>query len=139
MKPIKGRIFLDSNILIYSYSNSEPDKQVIAQKCIAENDTFISTQVLTELANIVTRKFNFSYDDDAQIAIKESCDNNNLHINTPHTIIKACEISKKHNLSFYDSLIIAAALDTKCTILLSEDMSDGYMIDNILTIKNPFV
>ena len=62
MKPMNDRVFLDSNILVYSYSVTEIDKQVIARKLVEGTYSFISTQVLQELCNIVTRKFKFSYE-----------------------------------------------------------------------------
>ncbi len=55
MKLTKDKVFLDTNILVYSYSYSEKDKQKIAQSLIANSNSFISTQVLQELCNIVTR------------------------------------------------------------------------------------
>jgi predicted nucleic acid-binding protein len=133
---MSDNIFFDSNILVYSYSNTEIDKQAIARKLIAENNSFISTQVLQELSNIVTRKFKFSYEA-AIAAINECCQNNNLLINTEKTIIQACRIAERYAFSFYDSLIISAAIDCNCTTLFSEDLHDGQLINGTLIIKNP--
>lgn len=130
-------IFLDTNILVYSYSSNEIEKQIIARKLITENNTFISTQVLQELTNIITRKFKFSYID-AQVAMKESCQNNYLHTNSYKTILDACRISQQNGFSFYDSLIISAAIECSCGILYSEDMNNGQIIDNKIKIINPF-
>ncbi len=58
MKPMNDKVFLDSNILVYSYSVTEIDKQLIARKLVGDTQSFISTQVLQELCNIVTPKFN---------------------------------------------------------------------------------
>ncbi|WPV65960.1 PIN domain-containing protein [Chitinophaga sp. LS1] len=102
-------VFLDSNIMVYSYSNSELNKQEIARKLITDSNSFISTQVLQELCNIVTRKFKFSYKQ-AATAIKECCQNNNLHTNTEDTVIQACQIADRYGFSFYDSMIVSAAL-----------------------------
>lgn len=137
MKPMKGKVFLDSNILIYSYSKNERDKQKIARRLISENDSWISTQVLQELTNTVTRKFNFSLLD-AQKAIIECCQNNILHINTEHTILQACQLAIKYGFSFYDSLILSSSLECECDILYSEDLQHGQMIEKRLKIINPF-
>lgn len=134
---MNDNVFLDSNILVYSYSNSEIDKQDIARKLITENNSFISTQVLQELCNIVTRKFKFSYKQ-AAIAIEECCQNNKLHTNTQNTILQACQIADRYGFSFYDSLIITAAIESNCTVLYSEDLQDGQVIDGKLRVKNPF-
>lgn len=134
---MKDNVFLDSNIIVYSYSNSELHKQDIARKLITGNSSFISTQVLQELCNIVTRKFRFTYQQ-ATVAIKECCQNNNLHINTANTVLKACEIANSYAFSFYDSMIIASALESNCSILYSEDLQDGQLIEKKLIVKNPF-
>jgi predicted nucleic acid-binding protein len=137
MKLMSDKVFLDSNILVYSYSNTEIDKQIIARKLISENSTYISTQVLQELCNVVTRKFKFNYTI-ASAVIEECSQNNNLHINTDVTIIQACKIADLYGFSFYDSLIIAAAIECGCLILYSEDLHDGQLIEGKLTVKNPF-
>ena len=134
---MSDNVFLDSNILVYSYSNSEIQKQGIARRLIADSNSFISTQVLQELCNIVTRKFKFTYEQ-AATAIKESCQNNSLHINTEDTLLQACQIASKYQFSLYDSLIVAAALESNCSILYSEDLQDGQLIEGKITVTNPF-
>ena len=62
----------------------------------------------------------------------------NVFVNKPDTIERACQIADKFQYSFYDSLIIAAALSCNCKTLYSEDMQDGQVIENSLTIVNPF-
>ena len=93
-KLMNDNIFLDTNLLVYSYSNSEPTKQAIARTLIEQNNSFISTQVLQELVNTATRKLGFSFEAAAN-AIDECVQNNNLHINTNATIKKACSIAKQ--------------------------------------------
>jgi len=135
---MKDRVFLDSNILIYSYSITEPEKQTIARRLISQNNSFISTQVLQELTNTVTRKFKFNYKV-AQAAIHECCQNNNLHINTGQSILKACELADRYGWSFYDSLIVSSALECECLVLYSEDLQNGQIVDGRLKILNPFL
>jgi len=105
---------------------------------VSQNNSFISTQVLQELTNIVTRKFKFSYKD-AQAAIHECGQNNNLHINTGQTILKACELADRYGWSFYDSLIVASALESECLVLYSEDLQNSQVVDGKLKIVNPFL
>ena len=131
------KVFLDSNILIYSYSNSEPEKQLVARNLILENDSWISTQVLQELTRVVTHKFNFSFLD-AEKVIVECMGNNHIWTNSATTIIQACGIAHKYRFSFYDSLIIASALESGCEKLFSEDLQHNQVINNTLTIINPF-
>jgi predicted nucleic acid-binding protein len=48
-------------------------------------------------------------------------------------------IAERYQYKFYDALIVASALEARCTILYSEDMQDGHVIDGRLTIRNPFL
>ena len=132
------RIFLDSNILIYSYSSTELKKRVAARALVSNNESFISTQVLQELCNILLKKFGYGYNE-ARNAIEENCNNNLLFTNRRETVLQACEIASRYKFSFYDSLIVSAALQCECEILFTEDMQDGQVIDGKLLLKNPFL
>jgi predicted nucleic acid-binding protein len=134
---MSDRIFLDTNIIVYSYSNNEKGKQEIARFLITENESVISTQVLQELMNTATRKLGFSFSN-AILALEECIQNNHLYRNTEETLKMACKIAEKERFSFYDSLIIAAAIESDCKILYTEDMQDGRIINGILKIENPF-
>ena len=65
--------------------------------------------------------------------------NNEVFANQQQTIFKACDVAKRYKFSFYDSLIIAAALGSNCDVLYSEDLHHNQKIDGVLTIINPFV
>jgi predicted nucleic acid-binding protein len=62
-----------------------------------------------------------------------------LSIIQMETIYRSWEIRKKHKYSYYDCLIIASALENQCSILYSEDMQNGQLIEDKLKIKNPFL
>lgn len=135
---MNAKVFLDTNILVYSYSSTEPQKQAIAQQLITESNSYISTQVLTELCNIMTRKLKFGF----SIALKtmnECCANNILVTNTKDIIEEATKIADRYGFSFYDSQIISAALNAGCRKLYSEDMQHNQLIEKKLIIVNPFV
>jgi len=134
---MSDKVFLDTNILVYSYSVSEKDKQLTARKLITETDSYISTQVLTELSNTLTRKFKLPFDGVLK-AIDECCTNNHVFINNPETIKEAIKIADRYRFSFYDSLIISAALESGCKVLYSEDMHHGQVIEKKLKITSPF-
>lgn len=106
---MSDNVFFDTNVLVYTYSNNELDKQAFARKLVLKHTVFISTQVLNELVNTITRKLQFPYSD-AIITVNECVKNYMIHINTSNTITKACNIAYLYKTSFYDSLIIAAAL-----------------------------
>ena len=133
------RIFIDTNILVYTIDSYNKEKQKKARKLlkelIAKESPVISTQVLQEFYNAVTMKLKadkltaksmlhgFSSLDTVQV---------NLHI-----IEQAVDINILSGMSFWDSLIIAAAEAANCSILLSEDLADGQIVRGI-EIKNPF-
>lgn len=135
--PMRDSVFLDTNLLVYTYSSTEPTKQEKAQNIVINNKTFISTQVLQELTNIITKKFKYSYQK-ATAVIEECCINNDLSINNKETILLAHQIADKYGFSFYDSLIVSAALECDCSILYSEDMQHNQIISKTLKIVNPF-
>lgn len=130
-------IFLDTNILVYAYSDTELQKQTIARKLVSENISFISTQVLQELSSTLSRKFKKSWPEITD-AVKEVSLSNLVHANSEATIQQAIKIADQYKFSFYDSLIIPAALECKCSKLYSEDMSHGQLIEKQITIINPF-
>jgi len=133
------KVFIDSNVLIYAYSNSEKAKQEIAIKILKENYTVISTQVLQEMSNTLGRKFMVDYSSIKETLQECIYSNNEVYINQQYTILKACDIAKRYQFSFYDSLIVSAALASNCNILYSEDLQHQQSIDETLTIINPFI
>lgn len=135
---MSDKIFLDTNILIYCYTTTEPEKQARAQHVTNESFSIISTQVLKEFANILYKKFHISWQNIAE-ALIEVESNFEIFNNTPSSIKRACTIAARYGFSFYDSLIIAAALESGCTILYSEDLHHNQLIEEKLLIKNPFL
>jgi len=129
------RIFLDSNVMIYAYFKQDKKKQRISKQLISQN-AIISTQVLQELSNTLHRKMGVYYSIVCSI-LQECLKNCDLNTNTSDTVFLALDIAERYGFSFYDSLIVAAALESKCTTLYSEDMQHNQHIETI-TIKNPF-
>ncbi|MCB0615437.1 MAG: PIN domain-containing protein [Lewinellaceae bacterium] len=135
---MNDKCFLDTNILIYCYTSTEPDKLAKAQAVASLPNVVISTQVLKELANVLRKKFNLDWPS-IQATLNEVENNFEVCANTALLIRHACSIADRYGFSFYDSLIIAASLESGCTILYSEDLQNGQVIENTLTIKNPFL
>ncbi|MDR0829432.1 MAG: PIN domain-containing protein [Prevotellaceae bacterium] len=136
---MQDKIFIDSNIVIYAYSGTEIEKSQVAKKAIKNNKTVISTQVLHELANTLHKKFHINYLD-ISATLNECLDDVDIcYMNKQQTVFKACSIAERYGFSFYDSLIIAAAIESECPVLYSEDMQHNQIIENKLTILNPFI
>jgi predicted nucleic acid-binding protein len=132
------KIFLDTNIIIYCYSQDELDKQQCALECVQLGNSWISTQVLNETVNTLRRKFSLDY---AQIGAVVDELTQQLQVATVsvNTIQIALAISQRYQYSYFDSLIIASSLEVGCDRLYSEDLQDGQQIEDKLTIINPFL
>lgn len=132
---MNDRIFIDSNVFLYAFSDKDLNKQKKASEIIIQN-VVISTQVINEVSNNMLKKLNFSNNDIKEFV--KSCYarydivNFNMDIFTT-----ASNLRDSYNLSYYDSLIVSSAIFSKSSILYSEDMQDNLKIDT-LTIVNPF-
>ncbi len=138
-----GRYFIDTNIFIYSFHENAPHEREISRRLIAdalENSSgVISYQIVQEFLAAANRKFKkpLTFIDSQRylsIVLEPMCE---VH-SSPELFHQALEIMDKWKYSFYDSLIIASAIQADCTILYSEDMQHGQEIMN-LSIKNPFL
>ncbi|MDR2258928.1 MAG: PIN domain-containing protein [Treponema sp.] len=138
---IVAKIFIDTNIFVYMLDKHDKNKQKTARKTvknIVENDmAVISTQVLQEFYNICTIKLHF-----IPIRVKGYVHNYNENLevvqNSSEIIERGIDISIISQISFWDALIIAAAEYSKCSEILTEDLSDGQIINGI-RIRNPFI
>ena len=131
------RAFLDTNILIYLYSDTDISKREKAARTIGMYERFVSTQVLSEFSNVCIRKLKLPATS-AKKAVLEIIDICNVVLIDDHTVTSALEYHDKYKYSFYDSLIITSALESGCQYLFSEDMSDGQLIDGRLAVRNIF-
>lgn len=131
------KVFIDTNVLIYGYSEDEPNKRQRAIDCVRSGEAWISTQVLNETINVLKRKFSLSY---SQIrdAVQELSEGFPIVLVSVNTIEMALNLAERYQYSYFDSLILASALEAGCQILYSEDLQDGQRIENQLMIINPF-
>ncbi len=138
---MKGKAFIDTNILIYAHDLDAGYKNEISAEVVRnlwENRTgIISTQVLQEFYVNVTRKISSPLSKSKARGIIESYLVWHIELNGVKTILFASEIEERHQLSFWDSLIIAAAYNAKADKIFTEDLNHGQIIEGIL-IENPF-
>ena len=132
------RAFCDTNVLIYAYSVSEPLKAETANGVLFAQPTTISTQVVNEFVNTCLKKLQL-HDEVVKQADLELISNFQVTNFTTNTQLKAIDLKTRYKLQYYDSLIVATALENDCDILYSEDMQHGLVVDNRLKIINPFV
>ena len=135
------KIFLDTNVIIYAYDVSAGVKREKAQKILRDlwesGQGLLSTQVLQEFFVTVTRKIPQSLELRTAKQIVNDLLSWDIVINDGDSILEAIELHLNHKYSFWDSLIIQAAIKGGASLLLSEDLSGGPNIKGI-TIKNPF-
>ncbi|WP_028133186.1 PIN domain-containing protein [Bradyrhizobium japonicum] len=127
--------FIDTNILVYAQQTGP--KATISRDIIARGGT-ISVQVLNELTNVLRKKDNRSWRDielvldDVDAALDPA-----LPL-TAATTRAALALARDHGFSFYDALIVAAAIEAGCDVLYSVDLQHGRSIGG-LAIVNPFL
>lgn len=130
-----GDHFFDTNVVLYllSADTAKADK---AEDLIALGGA-ISVQVLNEFVAVASRKLRMPLAEVREVLsqIRAVC---KVEPMTTETHERALNIAERYGLSIYDALIVAAALLAGCTTLFSEDMQDGQVIDQQLTIRNPF-
>ncbi|MBL7006463.1 MAG: PIN domain-containing protein [Spirochaetia bacterium] len=134
-----SKIFIDTNILVYTLDNKDKERKKKAREIIKNViDTYqavISTQVIKEFYVVATKKLNID-----PIIVKNIIHNfHNMEIvnNDLEIIEQAIDISVISQLSFWDSLIIAAAERSNCEYIISEDLNAGQIYRGVELI-NPF-
>lgn len=132
----RGRAFLDTNILVYAAV--QQDLRTAAARALVMERCMISVQVLNEFTAVAHRRLGRPWREIniALNAIRALC-LPPLPI-TLDTHRHALLVAERTGYRFYDALILTSALEARCETLYSEDMQHGQMIENALTIINPF-
>jgi predicted nucleic acid-binding protein len=133
--------FVDTNVLVYAYDPSDTRRQNVAQALLRRlwgyRTGCLSTQVLQEFYAVATRKF------DPPMSRREAREIVTLYGQWPTVqidvplIVAASTLEERHRLSFWDSLIIEAAIRSGAARLLTEDLQTGRRIGGV-RIENPF-
>lgn len=136
------RVFLDTNVFVYLYDSDSPDKQARARALLdylsVSNTLFVSTQVLQEFYVTVSRKFSKQLTQDEILLATRTLSALPVVRVSVEMIFSAIELVRRLQFSFWDGLILQAALKAECTLLVSEDLQHGQRIGN-LRIENPFL
>lgn len=133
------KVMLDTNLWVYFYAKNPQDKCLKVIKII--NDNFelltVSTQILGELYNVLTKK-NLTTKAEAKQIIGEVATNFTVVEIDILKVLAALDINIGYGYSYWDSLVISTALLNDCNILYSEDMQHNQLIENKTRIVNPF-
>jgi predicted nucleic acid-binding protein len=133
--------FVDSNLWLYSLipDPTQADDQRKRDQAIALISQFtpiVSTQVINEVCSVLQRKAKFQESQIRQL-LQAFSDRSTIVELTSNTLIQASDLRLKYGFSFWDGLIVASAIAANATILYSEDMQDGLLIEKQMRIVNP--
>ena len=142
MNYTKGKFFVDTNLLVYAYDSSAGKKWKTSLEVLSllwtHRTGVISTQVIQELFVSLTQKVKNPILPETAKEIISDLVQWPLVVNDGKNILRAIDLQIKYHLSFWDSLILQAAITSKSEFLLSEDFQDGQVIESV-TIVNPFL
>lgn len=139
---MSDRYFIDTNVFVHSFDDRSPERRSRARTLIKgaleSQQGIISWQVIQEFLNVALRRFERpmkpsdcrAYLDGVLMPLYEVLPSRSLYRS-------ALLIHEDTGYSFYDTLIIASALEGGCTTLFTEDLQDGQRIGS-MTIQNPF-
>lgn len=136
---MRAKCFLDTNVLVYAASSSRGDasKRARALQLIEDSDFGLSAQVLQEFYVTVTRKFEKRLSPASATALMEAY---RVFPTVPTDyplIVAAVELSLKHNISYWDAAIVAAAQALQAPVLYTEDLNHGQAYGRVRAV-NPF-
>ena len=140
---MSGRFFLDTNIFVYSFDSTAPAKAkkaaALIRRAADSGQGIVSYQVVQEFFNVALRRFAqpMSMAEAGQFFITVFRPLLAVH-SSPAIYLEAMHLTTTHRLAWYDSLVIAAALEGNCEVLYSEDLPHERKIEGLL-IRNPFV
>ncbi|MDQ3693006.1 MAG: PIN domain-containing protein [Chloroflexota bacterium] len=133
------RIALDTNIIAYAEGvNGERNNEAALRLMAAlpRDSTVIPVQVLGELFAVMVRKANRSRTEARQVLLRLN-DAFPIAETTPGTMMNGADLAVTHGLAIWDAVILAAAAEANCRLLLSEDMHEGFTWQGV-TVTNPF-
>lgn len=138
----KGRFFVDTNLLVYAYDSSAGRKRKVSSEILSllwqHRTGILSTQVLQEFFVSLTQKVRNPILPETAREIVSDLLRWPLVVNDGKNILRAIDFQVKYHFSFWDSLIVQAAVTSRSQYLLSEDLQDGQVIESV-TILNPFL
>jgi predicted nucleic acid-binding protein len=133
---MKGKYFIDSNVILYCYMKDVENKAALALRLLNNDNCIISSQVVGEVCNNLKKKSGFSPDELKQV-IGEFYNEFTVIPVEFDIYYKATELLNRFSLSFWDSVIVSAAILGGADILYSEDMQNELVIESV-KIVNPF-
>ncbi len=134
----KGRVFVDTNLLVYAFDPSDEKKRRLSVERIrgVGSRMVISTQVLQEFFSVVTKKIGLPRAEARELLL-DLCENEVVP-STPDLVKDAVDLAIVTGYSIWDALVIQAAIASRCELLLSEDLNHGQTVKGV-RLENPFL
>lgn len=133
-----GRSFVDTNVFLYAIDTSEPDKRQRAAEVLrTTTDICLSTQVLNEFYVAATRKLKPPLPESLAAAAVDRLGRYHCVAVDAELVLRAIRAGQRWQLSHWDALMLAAAQQADCDVLLTEDLAHGAHYDGV-RIENPF-
>jgi predicted nucleic acid-binding protein len=128
--------FFDTNVLVYAHTSGDYRSE-IARELLLDGGV-VGVQALNEFALVARAKLGFNWP-----RVRAAVGNILIFCPNPRplrveTHLRALEISERYGFSIWDGLIVAAAIEARCSVLLSEDMQHGQVVEGV-RIENPFL
>ena len=139
---MSAKCFLDTNIFVYSFDAANPTKAATARKLIQDRlrdrTAVISFQVVQEFFNVACKRFPaFVASPDAELYLAAVLRPMITVHSSAGLYSEALRLQQRYKLSWYDSIIVAAASEAGCAVIYTEDLQDGAKLNGVL-VKNPF-
>ena len=136
--PDESLTFVDSNVWLYALiAAQEPAKSELARRMISST-RIVSVQVINEVCVNLLRKGRRSEDEIAEV-IRAFHSRHRVVTQDEGLLLRAVDLRRSNSFSYWDSLIVAAALSAGATVLYSEVMQHGLTVEGSLRIVNPFL
>ena len=140
---MRGRVLIDTNVLVYAYDVAEPEKQRRALDLLdgfAEQETgVVSTQIMAEMFVVLTRKLS------SPLSVEQAVRSLARHVRTwqvvavtDFIVLEAARGVRDHAMSFWDAQVWATAKLNQIPVVLSEDFASSSVIEGV-RFENPFV
>ena len=134
-RSVVDAVFFDTNVLLYLLS-ADTEKADIAEQLLAQGGS-TSVQALNEFTNVSLRKLRMPLADVREVlAVVRRCLKVVPVTQEVHAL--GLDLLERYRFSVYDSMIVAAALISECTVLWTQDLQSGLKVDRRLELRNPF-
>ncbi len=133
------RVAIDTNVLIYAEGLNGRDREAAAIAVLEgypAADLVMSVQVLSELFSVLTKKARLS-PEQASLRVADWSEGYEVVDTTHDILLAAITLVGSHRIGFWDAIILASAAAAECTLLLTENMQDGFTWRGV-TVRNPF-